>query len=162
MTNVGVREILALPKMPERQLRFLIALETFTCGEDGWREAGTELLASAAGLSVNTIVKARGELGASGAIEYRRGNGRGQVSTYRRKVPATLSTFPSRERYPTMLGTFQAPERYPTMLGTFQAPERYPSRPRKGTQTGPGKVPKQAPERYPSETSLPAETHLEV
>ena len=41
MTNYGTCAILALPKMPERRLRFLLALETFTRGEDGRREAGT-------------------------------------------------------------------------------------------------------------------------
>src|SRR5262245_57367021 len=70
--------------MPERQLRFLLALETFKSDGSGWREAGTDLLARTAGLSPRTVAKARDELVASGAIEYRRGGRtRGQRSNYR-------------------------------------------------------------------------------
>ena len=97
MTNFGTRAILALPKMPERRLRLLLALETFTRGEDGWREAGTGLLASTAGLSVNTAARARRELAKSGVIEYGRGDGRGHLSTYRIKVPPQRCP-PSRAR----------------------------------------------------------------
>jgi hypothetical protein len=98
------------------QLRLLLALETFTRGEGGWREAGTDLLARYAGLAVNTAIKARGELVASGAVEYRPGNGRGHVSAYRIKIP--------------------------NIAGDLSTPERYPSAARKGTQTGVVKVPK--------------------
>jgi hypothetical protein len=117
MTNYGIRAILALPWLPERQLRFLLALETFTSGDGGWREAGTALLAQYAGQSVNTTVKARAELVKSGAVEYRPGSGRGHVGSYRTKVPS--------------------------YLGYLSSPERYPSAGRKGTQTEPVKVPKQ-------------------
>ena len=87
MTNKGARAILGLPQMPERQLRFLLALETFTRREDGWRPSGTELLADAAGLSPRTVAKARSELVAAGLIDYRRGDGRGHVSTYQIRAP---------------------------------------------------------------------------
>ena len=116
MTNFGTRLILGLPKMPERQLRVLLALETLPRRKGGWRRAGTELLAATAGLSANTAVKARDELVSSGAIEYRRGNGRGKVSAYRIKVTNDVGYLSSAERYPNGL--------------------------RKGTQTGSVKVPK--------------------
>jgi hypothetical protein len=115
-TNYGICAILALPKLPERQLRVLLALETFTPGKDGWRTAGPKLLAKTAGLSVNTAIKARDELTGAGTIEYRPGNGRGNLSTYRIKVP--------------------------NIAGDLSGPERYPSAARKGTQTGPVKVPR--------------------
>ena len=86
MTNYGALAILALPKMPERQLRFLLALETVTRGEDGWREIETGVLARQAGLSVTTVVKARAELAAFGRIEYRPGTGPGHPGRYRVRV----------------------------------------------------------------------------
>ena len=121
MTNYGARVILAMPKMPERRLRFLLALETLPRREGGWREVKTGKLAEHAGLSVNTTVRARGELVASGAIEYKPGNGQGHVSAYRIKVTNDAGDLQARQRYPTMLGTL------------------------KGTQTSPVKVPKRAP-----------------
>jgi hypothetical protein len=83
VTNYGALAILALPKMPERQLRFLLALETVTRREGGWRTIGTGALARSAGLSVAPVVKARAELAASGRIEYRRGTGPGHPGSYR-------------------------------------------------------------------------------
>jgi hypothetical protein len=83
VTNYGTCAILALPRLPDRQLRFLLALETFKPDDCGWREAGTELLATTAGLSPRTVAKARGELVAAGEVQYRRGDGRGHCSTYR-------------------------------------------------------------------------------
>ena len=127
MTNYGTRAILALPKMPERRLRFLLALETFTRREDGWREAGTELLASTAGLSAKTTARARRELATSGAINYRPGNGRGQVGTYRIKVPSDTVPLPE-------LG------KVPSDTDHLSEPERYPNGPRKGRKTGLVKV----------------------
>jgi hypothetical protein len=87
VTNFGTCAILALPPMPERQLRFLLALETFTRGGDGWREAGIELLAKTAGFrSSRTADKARGELVSAGMVDYRPGGGRGHRSAYRIRV----------------------------------------------------------------------------
>jgi hypothetical protein len=142
VTNYGTRAILGLPKMPERQLRFLLGLETFTGREDGWREAGTALLASTAGLSVNTAARARVELVKSGAIEYRRGNGRGQVGPYRIKVPSVVVHLPEPGKVPNDAGDLSGPEKVPNDAGDLSSPERYPNEPRKGTQTGLKKVPK--------------------
>ena len=44
-SNYRTRAILRLPKLSERQRSFLLALETITRGEDGWRKAGLDLLA---------------------------------------------------------------------------------------------------------------------
>ena len=87
MTNDAILAILALPDIPERQLRFLLALATFTRGQHGWRKAGTTLLAAKAGHSPTTAVKARGELVKAGTIEFVRGKGRG-LSAYRIRLPA--------------------------------------------------------------------------
>jgi hypothetical protein len=125
VTNFGTRAILALPKMPERRLRVLLALETLPRRGGGWREVKTGKLAEHAGLSVNTAVRARGELVASGAVEYRRGNGHGHVSAYRIKVTNDA-------------GYLHSPAKVPNNAGDL---ERYPDEARKGTQTRPVKVP---------------------
>jgi hypothetical protein len=91
VTNFGALAILALPKMPERQLRFLLALETVTA-RGSWREAQTELLARQAGLSVRTAIKARAELAKAGMIEYRPGTGPGHPGRYR--LPAIVGEPP--------------------------------------------------------------------
>jgi hypothetical protein len=83
VTNYGALAILALPKMPERQLRLLIALETVSPSGTSWRSIGTKLLASKAGLSPATIRVARNELVHAGTIAYVPGNGRGHLSTFR-------------------------------------------------------------------------------
>jgi len=124
-----------LPKMPERQLRFLLALETFTRGEDGRREIGTDLLARTAGLSVNTAVRARRELVKSGAIEYKRGDGRGHVSAYRIKVPHDVVHLPEPVKVPNDADHLSSPGKVSNDAGHLSEP---------------GNVPKQAPERYPN------------
>jgi hypothetical protein len=87
VTNDAILAILALD-IPERQLRFLFALGTFTRGKGGWRQAGMKLLAAkAGGLSPTTAAKARGELVKAGTIEFVRGKGHG-LSTYRITLPA--------------------------------------------------------------------------
>jgi hypothetical protein len=86
VTNEAILAVLALPGIPGRQLRFLLALGTFARGEHGWRKAGIRLLASKAGLSPTTAAKARGELVKAGVIEFARGRGHG-LSTYRIRLP---------------------------------------------------------------------------
>jgi hypothetical protein len=83
MTNFGELAILALPGLPERQLRVLLVLETVSPDEDGWRSIGLDLLARQAGRSAHTVVKARDELAAAGLIEYRPGTGPNHPSLYR-------------------------------------------------------------------------------
>lgn len=128
--------------MPERQLRFLLALETFTRRDDCWREVGTALLASTAGLSVNTTARARGELVKSDAIGYRRGNGRGQVGTYRIKVPINDVHLPEPGKVPSDTDHLSSPGKVPNNAGHLSEPGKVPKQPRKGTQPGSEKVPK--------------------
>ena len=95
MSNEAVLAILALPDprrpddpeggVPERQLRFLLALSTFT-RKDGWREAGIRLLARKANQSPTTAAKARGELIRAELLDYVRGKGRA-LSRYQIKAP---------------------------------------------------------------------------
>ena len=141
MTNYGTRAILALPKMPERQLRFLLALETFTRNEDGWREAGTALLARTAGLSVKTAVRARAELVKSAAIGYQPGNGRGQVGTYRLKVVINDVHLSEPGKVPSDGAHLSGAGKVSSDGAHLSEPERYPNERRKGTPTGSKKVP---------------------
>jgi hypothetical protein len=83
VTNYGTLAILALPWMPERQLRFLLALETVTVRDGGWREVETGVLAAQARQSVRSAVRARAELVKAGRIEYRPGTGPGHPGRYR-------------------------------------------------------------------------------
>jgi hypothetical protein len=83
VTNYGTLAILALPWLPERQLRFLLALETVTGRDGDWREISTGLLARQARLSVRTVIKARAELVESKRIEYRPGTGPGHPGKHR-------------------------------------------------------------------------------
>jgi hypothetical protein len=134
MTNKGARAILRLPRMPERQLRFLIALETFTRRGDGWREAGTDLLAEVAGLSPRTVAKARRELAAASLIGYRRGHGRGHVSAYQVRLPGLagdglkVATEDATFKGGSVVATFTAPKGG-NDVATFTQPERWQTEP---------------------------------
>jgi hypothetical protein len=79
VTNYGAIAILAaLPEeAPARQVRVLIALETFRAGDDGWRKAGRVLLCQTANISRWTVQRARAELIGAKLIEYDPGRGRG-------------------------------------------------------------------------------------
>ena len=83
MTNYGTLAILALPEMPERQLRLLLALETVPADASDARKISAPLLAAKARLSPNTAAKARNELIDRGMITYQAGTGRGTCSTLR-------------------------------------------------------------------------------
>jgi hypothetical protein len=85
VTNYGAIAILAaLPDgAGERQLRVLVAVETFKADSEGWRPAGQILLAKTANVSVSTLQRARRRLIEAKLITYRAGSGRGQLSRYR-------------------------------------------------------------------------------
>ena len=89
MTNYGAIAILsALPeRAPARQVRLLIAIETFRPDGDGWRRAGADLLARTANISLSTLKRARPELVDEKLIEYTAGRWRGQLSQYRLLIP---------------------------------------------------------------------------
>jgi hypothetical protein len=146
MTNYGTLAILALPKMPERRLRFLLALETVTCDADGWRKIGTGLLASKAGLSVTTATRARRDLVASGAVEYERGDGKGHLSAYRMKVPHDVVHLPEPGKVPSNGDDLEGGHNGDDLKGGHNGDDL------KGGHnaddlSGPGKVVKQAPQR---------------
>lgn len=100
MTNYGSLAILALDlkrrgkvaSPGEANLRWLIALETFPADTNGWRQVGGELLAELAGVSPRTSRRVRDRLVTEGLLEYRRGNGRGQRSSYRFTFPIKVDT----------------------------------------------------------------------
>jgi len=149
VTNHGTRAILGLPKMPERQLQLLLALETFTPRDDGWREVGTKLLASTAGLSATTATRARRDLVKSGAIEYERGDGKGHLSTYRIKVPHGVVHLPEPGKVVTDGGDLKGGHNADDLKGGHNADDL------EGGHivddlSGPGKVVTKAPERSPN------------
>lgn len=135
MTNFGTRAILAaLPEAtPTRRLRFLLALETFTRSPDGWRAAGTELLAERAGLSQRTARRARNDLVAAGVIDYRRGEGRGHASAYRIKVAGVAD-------HELNADSDVATGKADSDVATFDDPGKVATEPRKGGQPDPVKV----------------------
>ena len=90
MTNFGAIAILrALPEAaPARQVRVLIALETFRAEAGGWRPVGQDLLARTANVSRSTLKRARPELIAVKLITYQPGGrGPGSLSRYRIEIP---------------------------------------------------------------------------
>jgi hypothetical protein len=88
MTNYGALAILrALPQnAPARQLRILIAVETFKSDSNGWRRAGQVLLAETANMSISTLKRGRPELIDAKLLEYEHGLGRGALSRYRLNI----------------------------------------------------------------------------
>lgn len=87
-SNNHTRAILRLRgTIPKRQVDLLLALETFTPDDDGWREAGADLIDTETNISPRTAARARGELIAAGWLDYDRGDGRGHVSRYRVRLP---------------------------------------------------------------------------
>jgi hypothetical protein len=87
-SNNRIRAILRLRgTIPKRQVDLLLALETFTPDDDGWREAGADLLDTETNLSPRTAARAREELTGAGWLDYERGDGRGYVSRYRVRLP---------------------------------------------------------------------------
>jgi hypothetical protein len=87
-SNNRIRAILRLRgTIPKRQVDLLLALETFTPDDDGWREAGADLLDTETNVSPRTAARAREELTGAGWLDYERGDGRGYVSRYRVRLP---------------------------------------------------------------------------
>lgn len=125
MTNYGTLAILALPKMPERQLRFLAALETVTPREGDWREIETGVLAGQAGESVNTAARARAELVAADLIEYRPGTGPGHPGRYRIRVEV--------DKPPKNAGRVKPPKNAGGVNPPKQAPVSHPKASEKPT-----------------------------
>jgi hypothetical protein len=156
VSNYGALAVLALtmkrrrkvPSPDEADLRWLIVLETFPADAKGWRQVGAQLLAEEAGLAYSTSRQARDRLVAAGVVEYRPGNGRGNRSSYRFAAPLKVPTL---ERHLAETGEadlgdldkgadlVSAPF---TEKGAGPGPA--PSRPDKGAETPPEKVPRHA------------------
>lgn len=71
------------PTTPPRQLRLLLAIETFPADAGGWRPVSTELLMEAANVSYPTFKAARQEVLAAGWAAYEPGGGAGKLSRWR-------------------------------------------------------------------------------
>ena len=71
------------PTTPPRQLRLLLAIETFPADAGGWRPVGTELLMEAANVSYPTFKAARQEVLAAGWAAYEPGGGAAKLSRWR-------------------------------------------------------------------------------
>lgn len=82
MSNYRVRQVLALGDMPERQLRFLIALASWLPDDTRSVKAGFSTLIETSGRSHNTIRKARRELEAAGKLTSITGRGRGNLTVW--------------------------------------------------------------------------------
>lgn len=136
MSNFGVLAILALPKMPERQLRLLLAIETVAAIEGGWRLTTAGLLSDSAGISHNTLASARGELVKAGLLEYRPSRGRGCKSAYRLlfALDRPCAKPPSE---PGQFSPQDHPDNPPASLGSFTGAANG----RKTTQPGVKKLP---------------------
>jgi hypothetical protein len=122
VTNFGALAILGLPKIPERQLRFLLALETVTAREGGWRKIKADVLAAQAGASPNTSARARAELADAGLIEYRRGTGPGHPGSYRIRIDGI-------DKPPKNAATVNVPKNAATVNALNPAAERSPNGP---------------------------------
>jgi hypothetical protein len=135
MTNFGALAILALPGIPERQLRLLLALETVTRDADSWREIETGVLARKARVSVNTAAKARSELAKAGLIEYRPGTGPGHFGRYRLLVD--VDGKPPKNaggvKPPKNAGGVKPPKDAGAVNPPKQAPVSHPNGPQKPT-----------------------------
>lgn len=85
VTNFGALAIMAaLPHTaPSRQLRLLLAVETFTPDSHGWRKVGSHKLMEVAGISYPTYKQARREVIEQRLAEYEPGNGSGYLSRWR-------------------------------------------------------------------------------
>ena len=156
VSNHGALAILALtvkrrrkvPSPDEADLRWLITLETFPAGENGWRMVGAKLLAEEAGLAYSTSRAARDRLVAAGVVEYRPGNGAGKRSRYRFAAPLKVPTW---ERHLAEAGADELdgpnkgadPSSAP-FPGKGADHDSAPSGTGKGAETPPEKVPRHA------------------
>jgi len=90
VSNYGAGYILAaLPRRADaRQVRVLIALETFRCDAgDGWRRVSQVTLAAEANVDLKTLRRARGELVDAKLIECKPGRGKGVLSRWKILIP---------------------------------------------------------------------------
>jgi hypothetical protein len=137
-TNEVILGILAAwDNLSGRQRRFLLALETFPRRADGWQVAGTQALAKAAGVSLNTAIRARDELAEAGLIGYQRGNGRGNFSAYEAHLKMIITSDghrPSEALKVVITSDGYLSGAAQSGKGTQTASRKVPKPPNKGTQ----------------------------
>jgi hypothetical protein len=82
VTNYRVQQVLQLGRMPEAQLRFLVALATFLPDDTRSVRVGFDVLIETTGNVRGTVRTARRELEAEKRISSKPGNGRGHVTLW--------------------------------------------------------------------------------
>lgn len=142
-----MRQVLALGPMPERQLRFLIALATWLSDETRTVRVGFGQLIADSGTALNTARKARRELEAARKLASTVGRGKGNLTVWTVLcLPETA--FPA-ESEAAAKGTsdvdpFSADSKGTSDVDPFTPVDNSP----KGTSREPQKVPNEAPKRY--------------
>lgn len=82
MSNYRVRQVLALDPMPDRELRFLLALATYMDDDSRNVKVGFSALTEATGRSADTARRGRKGNQKAGRISYLPGRGRGHLTTW--------------------------------------------------------------------------------
>jgi len=148
ISNYRVRQVLGLGAMPERQLRFLIALATWMSDETRTVRVGFETLIRESGKSHNTIRNARRELEAAGKLASHGGRGKGNLTVW------TALCLPEKgvsdvdphadPKGTSEVGTFSGESKGTSEVGTFTSVGDSA----KGTNREPQKVPTGGSKRY--------------
>lgn len=136
MTNYRVRQVLALGAMPERQLRFLVALATWMSDETRVVRVGLGTLIGETGNTHNTVRKARRELEAATKLASHGGRGQGNLTVW------TVLCLP--EKGTSDVDPFNEEPKGTSDVDPFPAADAPP----KGTNRPAEKVPIEAAERY--------------
>jgi hypothetical protein len=82
VSNYRVRQVLALGRLPDRQLRFLVALATWLPDESRSVRVGFGTLLEHTGNARNTVKAARRELEADGRLSSVASRGRGHLTLW--------------------------------------------------------------------------------
>lgn len=82
MSNYRVRQVLTIRGLPERQLRFLLALATWMDDDSLIVKASVDLVFEQTGTARNTARTARRELEKSGRVSSMAGTGRGHLTVW--------------------------------------------------------------------------------
>jgi len=124
VSNYRVRQVLALGDMPERQLRFLIALATWMDDYSLTVRIGFDTLIKDSGNTHNTVRKARRELEADKRISSEAGNGRGHQTAWTARCLPEKGTNIAGTQSGAGKGTNRGRERVPTEAEKGYQPQR--------------------------------------
>ena len=170
VSNYRVRQVLALGPMPDRQLRFLIALATWLPDDSRAVRVGLDSLIKASGNSHNTVRKARRELEAVGKLASVSSRGRGHLTLWIAdclpekgtseggplcpdsadgKDTSDAGPFNSAEKVPT-----RAEKRYQAKLADLQEPKRGLKRMAKALSPSPTCSARQSPQQPRERSSM--------